>query len=177
VTAISWLASQAKAGAGGLAVLLDGPQGVSATPDQLGVSLLRAPTWPDPSADNGHQRLRLALVPCAAGWASAGVPRLAQRFREPLWIRPAQKAARQAEVSAPIDLLEGLEQVNPQIRVLSCRPGSTPGQLALRLQNLSPQRQSWTLDSPRRWRRGNAETWQSGALVLKPWQVVALELV
>ena len=177
VTAISWLASQAKAGAGGLAVLLDGPQGVSATPDQLGVSLLRAPTWPDPSADNGHQRLRLALVPCAAGWASAGVPRLAQRFREPLWIRPAQKAARQAEVSAPIDLLEGLEQVNPQIRVLSCRPGSSPGQLSLRLQNLSPQRQSWTLDSPRRWRLGNAETWQSGALVLKPWQVVALELV
>ena len=105
------------------------------------------------------------------------MPRLAQRFREPLWIRPAQKAAQQAEVSAPIDLLEGLEQVNPQIRVLSCRPGSTPGQLALRLQNLSPQRQSWTLDSPRRWRRGNAETWQSGALVLKPWQVVALELV
>jgi alpha-mannosidase len=45
---ISWAASQAAAPGGGLAVLLDGPQGVDWDADRLGVSLLRGPTWPDP---------------------------------------------------------------------------------------------------------------------------------
>ena len=88
VAAISWLASCAAGG--GLAVLLDGPQGVSAQADRLGVSLLRAPTWPDPGADNGWQRLRLALMPYRARWWQAGVPAEAQAFREPLWRRPAR---------------------------------------------------------------------------------------
>lgn len=64
VSAISWLASVGPGRGDGLAVLLDGPQGVSATAERLGVSLLRGPTWPDPGADNGWQRQRLALLPC-----------------------------------------------------------------------------------------------------------------
>ena len=180
VTAISWAATQPKAGGSGLAVLLDGPQGVSASPDRLGVSLLRAPTWPDPSADNGIQRLRLALAPCQDGWSSAGAPRLAQRFREPLWLRPAQRRAENTagsrDAASPIDLMEGIDWANAQIRLLSCRPGSGPGQLALRLQNLSPQRQSWGLGSSWRWRHDETQVWQSGAVALKPWQLLALEL-
>jgi alpha-mannosidase len=83
VTALSWVASA------GLAVLLDGPQGVSAGPERLTVSLLRAPTWPDPGADNGWQRQRLALMPAPGGWRQAGVPQQARRLREPLWLHPA----------------------------------------------------------------------------------------
>lgn len=90
VAAISWMAS---CGAGGdLAVLLDGPQGVSARADRLGVSLLRAPTWPDPGADNGWQRLRLALLPCAPGWRAAAVPEQALAFREPPLLCPGDLA-------------------------------------------------------------------------------------
>ena len=180
VTAISWVATQPQAGGSGLAVLLDGPQGVSASPERLGVSLLRAPTWPDPSADNGIQRLRLALAPCQDGWRSAGAPRLAQRFREPLWVRPAQRRAENTagslDAASPIDLMEGIDWANAQIRLLSCRPGSGPRQLALRLQSLSPQRQSWGLGSSWRWRHDECQGWQSGAVALKPWQLLALEL-
>ncbi len=90
VPVISWLASVATGGRGsGLAVLLDGPQGVSATAERLGVSLLRAPTWPDPGADNGWQRQRLALAPAPGGWRQGGVPRHALRLREPIWLQPA----------------------------------------------------------------------------------------
>jgi alpha-mannosidase len=71
-----------------MAVLLDGPQGVDASPERLGVSLLRGPTWPDPGADNGWQRCRLALLPCPDGWRQAAVPAQARRFREPLWGHP-----------------------------------------------------------------------------------------
>lgn len=94
VPVISWLA--AEAAGSGLAVLLDGPQGASVTPELLGVSLLRAPTWPDPGADNGPQRLRLALMPCGGGWRQAGAAEQAVRFREPPWLRPLGPGGAQA---------------------------------------------------------------------------------
>ena len=88
VPAISWFASQAKAPGGGVAVLLDGPQGVDGTSDRLGVSLLRGATWPDPAADQGEQRMRLALMPFQGSWAHAAVPQAAIAFRESGWCGP-----------------------------------------------------------------------------------------
>ena len=68
-----------------MAVLLDGPQGVDWSLNRLGVSLLRGPTWPDPSADQGWHRQRLALMPFSGAWSDAGVPQAAIAFREPGW--------------------------------------------------------------------------------------------
>ncbi len=97
VTALSWIAAPE------LAVLLDGPQGVSAGPERLTISLLRAPTWPDPGADNGWQRQRLALLPAPGGWRQAGIPEQARRLREPLWLHPA---AAEVEPQQPEDRAE-----------------------------------------------------------------------
>jgi alpha-mannosidase len=159
--AISWLASQAQdPAAGGLAVLLDGPQGVSVRADRLGVSLLRAPTWPDPGADQGWHRLRLALLPCSQGWRQSAVPQQARRFREPLWLRPAHAANGQAWPalrlgSAALDLL-GLEAAD------------RPGEAWLTLQNLSPCRQRLQLPP----------AWQllEGDPLLGPWQLRRLRI-
>ena len=124
VAAISWLAS-CTAG-GGLAVLLDGPQGVSAQADRLGVSLLRAPTWPDPGADNGWVRQRLALLPCPGGWRSAAVPAQAQAFREPLWLRPAPSSPDPAS-SAPCALAApGPALASPPAPGFAPRPALPP---------------------------------------------------
>ena len=109
VAAISWMASVCGGPGAGLGVLLDGPQGVSAGPDALGISLVRGPTWPDPSADNGRQRQRWALAPCPRGWSQAQLPQLAQRFREPLWLRP--QAAKPS--TAPLPAAERLQ--NPEV--------------------------------------------------------------
>ena len=62
---------------------------VSGNSQGLGVSLLRGPTWPDPSADQGWHRLRLALMPTTGGWHRAAVAAQARRFRQPLWRHPA----------------------------------------------------------------------------------------
>ncbi|QCH15184.1 alpha-mannosidase [Synechococcus sp. CB0101] len=165
VPAISWLASQRAAG-GGLAVLLDGPQGVSADTDRLGVSLLRAPTWPDPSADQGRQRLRLALMPCAQGWRQQAVPLAAQRFREPLWIRPA------AGAGAP-EGWPALDLGSTALQLVQLQPHAQPGTARLTVQNLSPQRQQ--LRWPQGWiaRRESGEAsvdLQAGDQLL-PWQL------
>jgi alpha-mannosidase len=111
VPAISWAA------ANGLAVLLDGPQGVSAGPQRLSVSLLRAPTWPDPGADNGWQRIRLALLPAPGGWRAARVPEQARRLREPLWCRPA----RQPQTLSPAPSGAGSAHRDP-LRWQGCPP-------------------------------------------------------
>ena len=137
--AISWLASVAPGG-GGLAVLLDGPQGVSASPEQLGVSLLRAPTWPDPGADNGHQRLRLALLPCPGGWCRGQVPQQAVAFREPLWLRPAVAQGRPGRRQALPPLGEGLV-------LLGCRRSVDDGTVVISVQNCSPCRRRLELGS------------------------------
>ncbi|TVS04990.1 MAG: alpha-mannosidase [Cyanobium sp. PLM2.Bin73] len=180
VAAISWMAS---CGAGGeMAVLLDGPQGVSARADRLGVSLLRAPTWPDPGADNGWQRLRLALLPCAPGWRTAAVPEQALAFREPpLSLRGGQVPARPGGSAAPVALpalpagvqLLGLRALEPERAVIS-------------LINSSPCRQAvdlgcgWRiearldgLDQPLAGGSdpGSSVAQASALLQLKPWEL------
>ncbi|MEB3185627.1 MAG: glycoside hydrolase family 38 C-terminal domain-containing protein [Cyanobacteriota bacterium] len=133
VAAVSWLASVTAGGGapGGLAVLLDGPQGVSASAERLGVSLLRAPTWPDPGADNGWQRQRLALMPYQDSWSRAQVPAEALRLREPLWRRPVRRSL--AGVERP-----GLPPLQPGLVLVGGRV--TGAGAVLTVQNLTPRR-------------------------------------
>jgi alpha-mannosidase len=151
VPAISWTAalgppdSAAAAGSAGLAVLLRGPQGVSAGPDHLGVSLLRGPTWPDPSADNGPQRQTVALMPCPGGWRAAGVPEQALRLREPLWLRPAsaapEGAAAPAAAGPPPPALPPLGE---DLQLIALTADPSPGVVRLAVQNLGPCRRRLT---------------------------------
>ncbi|MFN9643967.1 MAG: alpha-mannosidase [Cyanobacteriota bacterium] len=134
VSAVSWIASVEEGRGDGLAVLLDGPQGASAGPEELGVSLLRAPTWPDPGADNGPQRLRLALLPATAGWRASAVPQQACRFREPLWLRP------QARPGFP-SALASLPSQEPDVLVVGLQRAPGEGdESVLSVQNLGPCR-------------------------------------
>ena len=135
VAAVSWIASVSGPGGAGVAVLLDGPQGVSGQSDRLGVSLLRGPTWPDPGADNGRQRQRLALMPVPAGWRGAAVPLQARRFREALWCRPHGGVIPAAPLFPPLG-----EDLEP----LALRPAADGGgAVVLAVQNLGPCRRQW----------------------------------
>jgi alpha-mannosidase len=134
VSAISWIASVGAGRGDGLAVLLDGPQGVSAGAEELSVSLLRAPTWPDPGADNGLQRLRVALMPAAAGWRAAAVPQQASRFRDPLWTRPGGGPEMLAAGG-------GLPHQEPDVVVVGWQAAAGNGrESVLTVQNLGPCR-------------------------------------
>ena len=135
VPTISWLASQVSAPGGGLAVLLDGPQGVDGEPDRMGISLLRGPTWPEPSADHGSHRLRFALMPLSDDWSRSGVPQAAIAFREPGWWGSVEVNCRQTllpalpETIVPISIHghpEGvlLRVINPGASRCIWEPGS-----------------------------------------------------
>ena len=172
VPAISWLAAQPAAGvAGGLAVLLDGPQGVSGAADHLGMSLLRAPTWPDPGADNGLQRLRLALLPCSGDWSRQAVPQQAQRFRSPLWCRPARtRTALEEPGQSPRSTPPPLQLGDEALQLIAVEAAERSAEAWITLQNLSPRRQN--LRPSAGWELVDAEA----VAPVRPWQIVRLHL-
>jgi alpha-mannosidase len=68
----------------GVALLTDSKYGYSAYGDTLRVSLVRAPTRPDPEADQGAHEFGYAIVPHAGGWQEGGIVAEAESFTTPL---------------------------------------------------------------------------------------------
>jgi alpha-mannosidase len=159
---ISWMASQAAAPGGGLAVLLDGPQGVDWDPGRLGVSLLRGPTWPDPGADRGWHRQRMALMPIAGTWNAEGVTQAAIAFREPGWLGPQPGVTKQWFPALPVSLTP--------ISLLKDASG-----VCCRVLNAGPARCSWRPGQPWLIRR-KADDPFVDEVVLAPGELVALQL-
>jgi alpha-mannosidase len=95
----------------GVALLNDGKYGHSAYGDTLRLSLLRAPTSPDPEADQGHHRFAYALMPHAGGWREAGVVAEARRFNQPLlWAQGSAEARSLAAVDDPNLVLDTIKR-------------------------------------------------------------------
>ena len=184
VPVISWFASETKAPGGGLAVLLDGPQGVDVAPNRMGVSLLRGPTWPDPSADQGLHRQRLALMPAPSGWSRTGIPQAAIAFREPGWCRPA--ALEHAATWIP-PMPQELVPVAIEESKSAGSSASVAGSITIRVLNPSARRQVWAPSgwSVRRLQSCPAdmsatfvpsEAEPARAITLMPGELVALEI-
>jgi alpha-mannosidase len=55
----------------GFSLLNDSKYGYDAAGNVLRLTLLRSPTWPDPDADQGHQRFTYSLYPHSGGWQTA----------------------------------------------------------------------------------------------------------
>ena len=68
----------------GVAILNDGKYAYSATPNELGISLLRSPIYPDHFADSGEHHFTYSLFPHEGGWAEGGVPQEAIALNSPL---------------------------------------------------------------------------------------------
>ena len=130
---ISWMALLQQQG--GLAVLVDGPQGIHVQDHQLSAALLRGATWPDPGADRGWWRQRLALMPFDGGWCENRVPAAADHLRWPLWLRPLPLDQRP-------DATQQLWLPWPECsqRLLELRPTGDGRQAQLTLQQLAPWR-------------------------------------
>ena len=72
-----------------MAVLDDGSRiGRSCRGNTLGLSLARAPSFPDPTADRGHHRFTYAVMPHDGCWRKAGVIEEAEHLGMPMRTMP-----------------------------------------------------------------------------------------
>jgi alpha-mannosidase len=68
----------------GVALLNDGKYGHDVQENEIGISLLRAPAYPDPLADEGTQSFTYALLPHAGNWTDGNVLMEAEDLNRPL---------------------------------------------------------------------------------------------
>ena len=68
----------------GVALLSAATYGWSTLGQEMRMTLLRSPRWPDPEADIGEHELAFAVFPHAGGWQDGGVTAEALRFNAPL---------------------------------------------------------------------------------------------
>lgn len=82
VPALRW--ADMSDGAIGFSILTDYKHGFDAKTNQLRLTLLKAPLWPDPQADRGRHQFTYALYPHAGDWRSSKTPNHAIAFNTPL---------------------------------------------------------------------------------------------
>ena len=80
----------------GVSLLNDCKYGYDAQPNQLRITLLRSPNWPDPECDRGHHRFTYALYPHAHRWQVAHTVHRGYELNRPLRafiIAPSESAS------------------------------------------------------------------------------------
>ena len=83
----------------GLSILTDYKHGFDAQPDQLRLTLLKAPLWPDPQADRGWHRFTYALYPHGGDWRKAQTPHQAIAFNSQFSIVVGEKVGDPAAIA------------------------------------------------------------------------------
>jgi len=79
-----WADFSEKDGSFGVTIVDNGKYGYDANHSRIRMSLLRAPTEPDPIADKGHHEIEYALAPHAGNWQDGHAPRAGYEFNYPL---------------------------------------------------------------------------------------------
>ena len=92
----------------GVALLTPDTHGMSTHGSTMRLSLLRAPTDPDPEADQGEHEIAYAVMPHVGGWQDAGVVAQARTFAEPLLWSAGTGAF--AEVDTPALVLDSIKR-------------------------------------------------------------------
>ena len=159
----------------GVALLNDCKHGHDIHGGVIRLSLLRAPTHPDPKADQGSHRFTYALMPHLGDWREAAVIQAAEDLNTPLRVVPA---------SLPVGTSRSLIEIDtPQVLVAAIKRAEDSDAVIVRLYEAwgRPCRARIATTLPARrvtlcdlLEREREET--SLELHLRPFQVVTLKL-
>lgn len=130
----------------GVALLNDGKYGHHALGNELGLSLLRSPVYPDPLADEGRQSFTYALFPHSGDWLTGGVLAEAEDLNRPLLALPVTAAGPTAWTAVEV---RGLT-----LGLSGLKPAEDGGALVLRTYEPAGARGAVTATLPDGWRLG-----------------------
>jgi alpha-mannosidase len=176
----------------GVSILTDYKHGFDATPNQLRLTLLKAPLWPDPTADRGQQRFTYAIYPHAGGWQTAKTVQKARNLNIPVrpWIQdqdipinPLTEGQRISDTGSFLSLgettwvlsaLKLAEDSDHQFILRGYESAGSPGNMGLN-GGLSGSIVAMTtlLEHPV---EEDAKFSCGDPVALRPWQVVSLQL-
>lgn len=134
----------------GVALLNNGKYGHSAKGNILGLSLVRAPIYPDPLADEGEQIFTYALYPHANQWYNGGVREEAEALNQPLLTLETSNLAAHSRSIVEIN------GVNAALSTL--KPAEDDDGFVLRLYEPAGRRGTLKFTLPTGWQIGDALT-------------------
>ncbi|BAY12554.1 alpha-mannosidase [Calothrix sp. NIES-2098] len=85
----------------GVSLLNDCKYGYDSQPNQLRLTLLRRPHWPNPEADRGFHEFTYALYPHTGSWESANTVKRGYELNIPLQVIVNPPRTQNAEISTP----------------------------------------------------------------------------
>jgi alpha-mannosidase len=132
----------------GLALINNAKYGHSARGNVLGLSLVRAPVYPDLLADEGMQRFTYALMPHAGTWDEGGVLAEAEDLNQPLLLTEAKGLA--AGVLTPLTA-SGIPAA-----LSALKPAEDGQGLVLRVYEPAGRRGDFAVFAPQGWTVGDA---------------------
>lgn len=134
----------------GVALLNNGKYGHSAKGNILGLSLVRAPIYPDPLADEGEQIFTYALYPHAGEWYNGGVREEAEALNQALITFETSNLAAQSRS------IVGIKGVDAALSTI--KPAEDDDGFVLRLYEPAGRRGALNFTLPDGWQIGDALT-------------------
>jgi len=165
----------------GVALLNDCKYGYDILGSVMRLSLLRAPTHPDPTADRGHHHFTYALMPHPGDFREAGVIAAAEDLNAPLRVVRGGLAAGTrrslVEVDAPGVVVEAIKRAEDSDAVVVRLYEAWGGRCTARLRTTLPASRAFLCDLLERHR--NELVMRDGQIELEltPFKIVTLKLV
>jgi alpha-mannosidase len=164
----------------GVALLNDCKYGYDIQGSVMRLSLLRAPTHPDPNADQGGQRFTYALMPHLGDFREAGVIEAAEDLNAPLRVVSTELAAgtRRSliEVNTPQVVVEAIKRAEDSDATIVRLYESWGGRCRARVRTTLPARRASLCDLLERERAEVAVRDGELDLELTPFKILTLKL-
>ena len=164
----------------GVALLNDCKYGYDIRGSVMRLSLLRAPTHPDPTADRGAHRFTYALMPHRGDFREAGVIAAAEDVNAPLRIvrGEAQEGGRRSlvEIDTPQVVVEAIKHAENSDAVIVRLYEAWGGTCAARLQTTLGAKRAFLCDLLERNVEEIAVSHGSVELALAPFKILTLKL-
>jgi alpha-mannosidase len=134
----------------GVALLNDCKYGYDILGSVMRLSLLRAPTHPDPSADQGRHRFTYALMPHPGDFREAGVIEAAEDLNAPLRVVPSGMALGMARSLVEVDtrqvIVEAIKLAEDSEAVVVRLYEAWGGRCRARVRTALPVKRAWLCD-------------------------------
>ncbi|MFS0513499.1 alpha-mannosidase [Nostoc sp. UIC 10607] len=205
VPALRWadLTGETQEGIHGVSLLNDCKYGYDSKPNQLRLTLLRSPNWPDSEADRGFHEFTYTLYPHAGSWESAHTVRRGYELNIPLQVilnpltthnvnAPLQLTAlaqRTATANSTIEGMRFLDLSDENLILMALKPSEDdPQQLILRCYECHGETAELSLqtdlglnlgDKVDLLERSSTTEFSSGQqiLTIQPWKIASFKVV